>query len=810
MPSYQRLTKIPFFWGLMALALILFSCGRPFVKHPPKEHHYLYKNKIEVKESRLLKTERTALSLRMLTQLEDSSKIKLKKKLLFLNVLDSPFVYNQLHTSNSAANMKASLFHLGYYHALVATRTDTARKKITVTYTISPNTPTRIASVKYDLKYPDLQRIALRVANQSYLKEGEPITKANVITEIARLVDSLRNNGYLKFTAAEIKIKGDTTTEALTSLSNDPFEQLEMLNKMQNRLDSPTINLAVVLNPPSDSSRLQQYHVNRVHIFQDYKQGDQISDSQLHHFRYAGLDMYYHDSLFNPAIIERNMEIKPGALYVQNNYYQTIFKLSKLGAWQSVNIRVEENKDSNHTIDLYVDLAVNKKIGLETALEVSYSAANSTNNVLAGNLFGLSGNISIQNRNLAKQAIRMSHNFRAGIEFNNNFGNNSNIVNSNELGYTNTTTFPRLLFPEIPNLFRKKKDFSSGESFINFGAAYNTRLNLFNLQTLNSGFGWSGNNRYNWKWVWTPLSLGYSNVINPTDSFTKIIQENPFLNYSYNTAFVSGMAFSFSKTLTRLRHPNSLSKEVFMKLNAEESGLTWGTLPLMTRYKRRFIKTDVEVKHTVKYLKSVIALRGFLGIGVPLLGSDTNKTLPLFKQYFGGGSNSMRAWPVRGIGPGGRPISPFRSGQTIYNDRTGDMQLEINAEYRYDIAKIIPNTLTLKGAVFTDIGNVWNIRNTQPTGITDTTQFQLKNLYRQLGVSLGTGLRLDFNYFVVRLDFGFRFKRPELFYINDGWKAPDISINDVFKKILTKGVNNEYKQWRYENFNFAIGIGYAF
>jgi len=810
MPSYHSIIKTSLQWGMLVSLTLLFSCGRPFIKNQPKERYYLYKNKIEVKEGRFLKTEKAALSLRLFTQLEDSSKIKLKKKLLFFNLLDSPYIYNSTHTLNSAANMKASMFHLGYYHAAVDTHTDTSGKKITVTYSIKPGNPTRIEYVRYDFKNSELQKIAAQIAGQSYLKKGDPISKANVITEVARCVDSFRNNGYLKFTAAEIKIKGDTTTEALTYLGSDPFEQLEMLNRAQGKLDSPTIKLNIVLNPPADSSRLRKYFVHRIHVFQDFRQGDNTTDSTLHHFTYNGMEMYYHDSLLNPAVIARNITVKSGQLYNQFDYYQTIFKLTKLGVWQSVNIRVEENKDSTELIDYYIELAVNKKIGFETALEVSYSASNSTNNVLAGNLFGLSGNISLQNRNLAKQAIRMSHNFRAGIEFNNNFSNNQNIVNSNEVGYSNTTTFPRLLFPEIPNLFSKKNDYGEGESFVNFGASYNTRLNLFNLQTLNGGFGWSGNNRHNWKWVWTPLNLGYSNVINPTDSFRRIIDENPFLNYSYNTAFVSGMAVSFSKTLTQLPHPNSLSKEMYFRINAEESGLTWGLLPLMNHYKRRFIKTDFEVKHTVKYLKSVIALRGFVGVGVPLLGSDSNRTLPLFKQYFGGGSNSMRAWPVRGVGPGGRAISPFRSGQTIYNDRTGDMQIELNAEYRYDIAKIIPNTLTLKGAVFTDIGNVWNIRNTQPNRTADTTQFQFKNLYRQMGVAMGTGLRLDFNYFVVRLDFAFRFKRPELFYVNDGWKAPSIGFNDMFKKILTRGPNNEYKQWRYENFNFAIGIGYAF
>jgi outer membrane protein insertion porin family len=136
--------------------------------------------------------------------------------------------------------------------------------------------------------------------------------------------------------------------------------------------------------------------------------------------------------------------------------------------------------------------------------------------------------------------------------------------------------------------------------------------------------------------------------------------------------------------------------------------------------------------------------------------------------------------------------------------------LELNAEYRYDILKIIPNTLTLKGAVFTDIGNIWNIRNSKTNGTTDSTQFNIKNLYKELGVAAGTGFRLDFNYFVVRFDLGFRLKRPETSFVNDGWKLPNIGFDDFLKKIFTRGNNDEYRKWRYENFNFSIGVGYPF
>ena len=197
--------------------------------------------------------------------------------------------------------------------------------------------------------------------------------------------------------------------------------------------------------------------------------------------------------------------------------------------------------------------------------------------------------------------------------------------------------------------------------------------------------------------------------------------------------------------------------------------------------------------------------RLFGGIGI---ASKKDTTLPFFKQYYGGGSNSMRGWPIRGIGRGSQPLAPY--GTNKFNDRTGDIQLEGNIEFRHDLVQIIPNSIMLKGAFFVDAGNIWNLRNSKPGGGTDSAQFKLKNLWKELGINSGYGFRLDFNYFLIRFDFGFRFKRPELSYINDGWKIPSLGFNDIFQKFFTKGVNDEYRKWRYENFNFTIGINYPF
>ena len=792
----------------------LSSCS--IVKKAPKNQFYLYKNSIEVKGGNLTRTEKTALIQRLYGQLDDSAKVKTKTRLFLFKTLKSPRVYDSSYSNASATSMRASLFHLGYYHADVAIVTDTSDKKISVKYIVSPGPPTLIDTVSYRLNKPALQSLALRFREKSLLQEKKAITKVAVISEIARLVDSFRNNGYYKFTAAELKMRGDTTIEALTSVSDDPFEQLRLLAEAQQRKDSPEIKLAVVLNPPNDSSRLEQFYIRKIYILPDYRQGDLLEDTtSIRQEQTRNFIIRYHDYLFRNRVYARNISVRPGQLYRQDEFYKTLSNLSKAGLWQSINIQIVEVPDSSNLIDLVIELIPSKKLGFEAALEVSYSAASNTSNVLAGNLFGLSGNLSLLNRNLAKDGIRMTHNIRAGVELNsNNRGSGGKLINSNELSYSNTTSFPRLLqLPKMLGISRAsntRREIKRGETFINLGLSYNNRLNLFNLQSVNANFGWTRLYKDNWRLTVTPLNFGFSYLFNQSDSFKNILKENPFLQFSYNTAFVMGTGISLTRTSNPLSLLSNTTRELSYKFNLEESGLLIGRLPILTRYKRRYIKADAEIKYAVKYPKTALAFRGFLGVGIPLLGSDTNRTLPFFKQYFGGGSNSMRAWPVRGLGPGGRPLVPFSSTKTIFNDRTGDMQLEMNMEYRYTIARIIPNTLTLRGALFADIGNIWNLKNTKTDGSADSAQFNFKNLYSQMGVSAGTGLRLDFSYFVLRLDFGFRFKRPELYYQNNGWKAPSIGFDDFLQKIFTRGKDDEYRKWRYENFNFSIGIGYWF
>ncbi len=793
---YLKLLKISLLFSIVFSACTIprkYQKGKPFVA----------KNTIEVNEGNFTTNEKNALKQRLNGQLDDSSRIKTKDVLFFLHFIDKPPAYDSASAALSAKNMKASMLHLGYYGTNASFKADTVKngseKKVYVKYSIKAGKPTLIDTVIYFLRDSTLQSITNKNLDNTLLKEEQPVTKASVLGEVSRLVELYRNNGYYKFTAEELKVRGDTTIAALTTISDDPFEQLQLLAEAQAKKNKPTIKMAIVLNPPTDKSKIQQYYINNVIILPDYQVGDSLTDPTLTERVTEDFIVRYHSKLFRTNFLTQNMVLKKGDLYNQEKFYKSLNSFTKMGVWQNANIQVKEIKDSNK-VDLIVQLIPTYKYSFEASLEASYSANSNTNNITtvnAGNLLGLSGNASITNRNVNKEAIKMTNAIRAGVEL--NLGANKNlggsIVNSNELSYNLNLVMPKFIKP-VRSIF-KRKDIYNQETFLTLSPSYINRINLFDLLSLNvaTGIGW--NNKKNDKFIFKPLNIEFARLYNETDSFKNTLRTNPFLRYSFNTSLVAGMSASYIGTRVNKRNSN---KQHSIKINIEESGFPYRQLGLFDKYLRQFIKADVEYVHSITYPKSNIVFRLFGGVGV---SSKKDSTLPFFKQYFAGGANSMRGWPIRGIGRGSQPLTPYNENK--FNDRTGDIQIEGNVEYRFTLAQIIPNALILKGVFFADAGNIWNLRNSKPGG-DDSASFKFSNLYRDLGIAAGTGLRLDFNYVVLRFDLGFRFKRPELAYQNNGWKAPSIGFNDAFGKLFKP----EFKEWRYNNMNFTIGISYPF
>ena len=788
----RTLFLICFFLGS---ACILSSCAIKIIKKAPLNAPFLVENTFELKDSNLGVIEKEGVIGRLENQLDDSAQVKIKSPVFFLDILKRPLRFDTGYAGISARNMRASMFALGYYNATATYKADTSGgRKVKVKYTVVAGKPTLIDTVEYNLTDTILQTLARKNPNKRILQEGNPITKAAVLGEINRLVDTFRNNGFYKITAAELRMRGDTTIAALTQISDDPFEQLELLNKAQLAREKPEIKLEMVLVPPTDSSKLQQYIIDSIFVLQDFRRGDTYSSPNLNRefSPPGGLVFLYHKKYIRNGFLNRNIIFKPGQLYRQKDFYTTINNLSRAGIWQSVNVRPQE-KDSNK-LNMILELIPGKKYGFEAGIEASYSANTVQGNPIGSNLFGVSLNLSLTDRNIDKRAVKMTHALRAGVEVNSGNGNSSTsqLLNSSELTYTNNVLFPTRRYIGM-----------NGEAFINTKLSLINRFKLFDLQSFSTNVGAVFSLKENQKLTLRPINLEL-NYLNKSDSFKTIISANPFLRYSYTTSYILGMSASYSSIHYNPKHPLSLSKERIFRSNIEESGLIWGSIPIFKKFKSRYVKADVEYIFTTTYKNNnALVLRAFAGVGIPLVGDSS---LPFFKQYFAGGSNSMRGWPIRGIGRGSQKLAPYG---TIFNDRTGDVQLEANAEYRYSIARIIPNTLTLRGALFVDVGNIWNVRSLDPP-TTDSAQFNFKNLYKELGMAVGTGFRLDFNYVIVRVDLGFRVKRPELSDINDGWKLPNLSFNDAFGKLFTRGVNNENRRWRYENFNLTFGINYPF
>lgn len=796
--------------SMLLLILVFAQCTLP--RKYQIDRPFLYNNKIDIRGGAFTPEEKGFLKQRLNNQLDDSSRLRVKDRFFFFHYIMHPPAYDSNSAAVSAHNMDLVMQQQGYFSAHTTFRADTAirgrQKRVSITYTVNTGKPTRIDTVGYRFSSsPALQQLVAPTISKSLLQKSQPVTKSAVIGELSRLVELFRNNGYYKFTSEELRVRGDSSIAALTTISSNPFDQLAILAQSRQNRDNPTVKLSVDLIKTKDSSRLHKYYINNIYIYPDFRAGDSLHTIGLTTDTVNKCIIRYHQKRFRNNFLVNLLFVKPGELYAQDRYYKTINNLSRIGVWQSVNILIIDgkSKDSTGKIDLVVQLIPGKKNGFDANLESSYSVNSNTNGISganAGNLLGLSTNLSWLARNVGKEAIRMTNSIRGGVELNLGDARKNGLINSTEFSAGNSLIFPKAI---APFRFFSRPRLLSQQSFINTSFSYINRINLFNLQSFNLSMGYDWTNRANRKYTIKFPNIEFTRLYNASKSFLDTLERNPFLKSSFTSALVSGISFSYRSAYTGFKHPN---RSRIFRFNAEESGIIVGLFKnvvggdnnILKKYLRQFLKFDAEYIYTVNHPRAQFVTRLFGGIGIPLSRSDS--TLPFFKQFAGGGSNSMRGWPVRGIGTGGKPLAPFSSNRNGLNDRTGDIQFEANIEYRHNIATLIPNTLTLKGGVFVDIGNVWNLKKSAALD-RDIRQFDPQYFYQQLGVAAGYGLRFDMSYLIVRFDLGFRVKRPDVSE-NNGWQLPSVN----YKNLLSGNTTN--RQWRYENFNFTIGINYPF
>jgi hypothetical protein len=316
------------------------------------------------------------------------------------------------------------------------------------------------------------------------------------------------------------------------------------------------------------------------------------------------------------------------------------------------------------------------------------------------------------------------------------------------------------------------------------------RLNYFKLSNITANFS------YNWKQsqtnIWD-LSPAFASVVLPShisDSFQHKLDSNDFLRNSYRRTFIEGENISFTFSDQAKRQGRSYN---YMRLSFEEAGFVMAGVNALNKSLSKskdfvfdqYLKFDLDARKYIVARHSSFAFRFLAGIGNPYGGSST---LPYVKQYFVGGPYSIRGWRPRSLGP----VSVSDSNNTLI-DRTGDIKLEANAEYRFDMIQLFSGTININGAFFADAGNTWLARKSvnYPNGELDISRFS-----NDIAISTGAGLRVIIaGFFTVRLDAAFPIKNPYI-AANSGWVLKDVDLGN--------------SSWRAQNLVLNVAIGMPF
>ncbi len=752
-----------------ALAVILLTTSCIRVKEFPRGKPFPYSTELKLENVRLPQSKKIQLRDALYTQLDDSLQVRKVLTLGLRNKILSPPVFDTIYIDRSKTFMTGLLASQGYFNPHITDTfwIDTVRKRNAnrtqirayTRFVINPGNALRYDSVGYDIQIPELQALAMQNIDKSLVKKNAQYSTNDISAELDRLLNIYRDNGYYKITREDLYAEHDTVVAALIDPGLDPFEQFELLDSLSRKTREPTINVVFKQRAPKDTTHVEKYTWGKVNIFPDRMLLDQNAstpDSVV----INGYNIFPTSVRFKNSFLARNVSIKPGTLYRQSDYFKTINTFNNLGAWEQVDIDIRERNDSSKVLDADILLYPAKKQSMNIDLETSRNASDV---YTQGNLFGIGLNFGIRNRNGFRESISSSSNIRLGVEL------GPNIIQTVQASFAHNIYVPRFIEPFGIN----KSRFIQPRTIINFNTAYTDRRLFFSARSVNTSWGYDWSTKKNNNWQFTLLNFEYTDV-NSTDSLDKIRDSFPSL---FNDGMIISQILSFTKARTR---ENKLS---VLKARLESSGFLSGFIKTLDEGAlRRFVRLDLEYKYLISQANSAWAFRIFGGYGYvygKTKDGDENN-LPFFKAYFGGGPYSMRAWSVRRLGPGSSNIF---DGSRI--DRFGDIKLEGNVEYRFDIGTIFG--IKVKSALFTDVGNIWakTIKNNVRL---DSTEFNLGRLYTDLGVGAGTSLRFDFDFFLIRLDWAYQVKNPVYAKENDGW----------FHKLQVK------------DGQFQLGIGYPF
>lgn len=741
-----------------------------YFKKFPRDTPFVYKTNINLSGD-LSKKEKNNLESGLRAQLEDSVNPKASEKILW-QVIKRPPVFDTAYAQSSLKFMIAMLHASGYFKGEVSYDTSIKRNeeayKLTLNFNVTPGPLWHFDSVWYSIQQPELQHLAdstLRVdstkkridtvitatfglqqpfqhiadstTSESLLKNGSSFSQDTIAMELDRLVELYRNNGFMKFTRNELVALWDTLDVSLLKPMVDPLEEIELIDKLAKEKQNPTATLEIRLRPGYDSAKLTRFYIGRVYIFPDFGPDSTLKKDTV--VLDPSYTIIYKQHLFKPKILPQNIFIRHGQPYNQTRYLRTLDRFNSNVAWRFVSIE-QKVRSGTDTVDLYLKLVPSQKYLFVANLEGSRN--DNTSPLVVGNLLGIGVNISLQNRNFARVAAQTNATIRYGTEL--NISKGEQFVSSREASIGYNIVFPKI----IPHLNFLPERFRDARTILGFNLANTQRIDLYNLTTFNTSWSYELQRRNKLYALKIP-NIEYS-LLKSEPRLDSIFMQNPGLKNLFNDGLVVSAIGSITVNWGTKKNVNTF------KANIEESGILTSLIPndFIKKNLYRFIKPNAEYIRIMKLGKNDLVWRAFAGVGIPLRIDTGNgfrsENLPFFKAYSAGGPNSMRGWGLRRLGPG-----HFLDYVKTFPDRFGDIQFETNLEYRFFLFKLFG--FKFNSAFFTDVGNVWFMHRSPdfPGG-----EFTFTHFLKDLGIDVGTGIRLDLGFFLIRLDYALKVHNP--------------------------------------------------
>lgn len=718
---------------------------------------------------------------------KDSTELsKLMKKKKFENFLNEtsggepPVLFDSTTMATSIKRMRNYLFYHGYFYSDVSATYKTKKKKTNVTYHVSTGPQFTYREVNLIVEDSSLYSIVTQGPKNMLLKKGDPFDIDVVKKERQRLADLVQNEGYFTFSPDFIYLNIDST------VGN---QQIDVNLIVKNEEDA-------LLHKKHSYVEINYEILN----FDNKKQNLLLKREDFIYDTICDVNYRVLKTSVLPRALTKSTYIKPGDYYNKDQLQKTRNALNGLGVFRFVNIEHVPISLSPDESGLYTSIkcAPSKRHAFSTDVELNTNAQST----LGFNVVG-----AYRNNNLFRTAAKFQFNISTGLDFQllkeKRFENSAiNAININLEAKINLAR----LFPT----FKKNKCITyqkyKPRTFVSLNYNFQKRINLYNLQTIGASYGYEWYND-KFRHIFTPLSFTYVLPSNLSDSFNTILQQSPRFRQSFSNQFIMGQEYTFSYTNQNL-NVGKYKNFFYFRGNVFLSG---NLLYAFTSIKQKgnelpyklgginfsqFARFEVEPRYFFNFRRGqAFSLRMFAGIGIPYGNSTYRDTavMPYFKQFFVGGPNSLRGWGFRRLGPGG--FDTYSENRNNL-DQTADMKFEFNAEYRFNIYK------TFKGALFTDIGNIWLIKEDPSRKL---GHFDARRFMKELAWDVGFGLRMDLNFFVVRFDVGIALYDPA-FEEGNRWTFNKIN-NDA--ELIYKQPRGKELGWYKFQFRDFVGLNFA-